>query len=558
VITFSTLPVGAASAPTPASASPAAAAAGGSEASQFVDMLKQLTGRDVPGLAGQPSAAPAGNSAATVPGMLPAFAAQRFVQAQLVPPATGREDAGTGHAGAKKSAGRTAYAKGQQRETSTSAAPTEAPGALLTQAPDASPSLVTLALGAPSDAKDADADPTTDHGDPSADAVVASLVRDAASSQAAAAASTAGPRAARAAAESVQKANHSTDQPAPAAATASTGAPAPASVRLPPGPPGASVSGDAAGSNAIAGQVDARGPQAAAPSTAAASAPGSTQASMKAPIRPAHAAGAAGTSEVGEQAASLAASPDALTPQATRIADAANAIPAAPGDQAPAGAAAVARDAKAGASAANVLPFAPRGAAADGQTPQRELTDRQTADAPMPAPVAPQAGAPTLVPFAAVMSSTGALASTAAAQAGTSAQPALHLPADGAGVDLPQQIVQAMKLQWNDTGGDARIRLQPDYLGELTVSIRVEQGGVTASLSSDTPVVREWIESHATLLRQGLADHGLQLDRLTVADEPRHDWQGSEGRRQPQDEKNPKPTQPRRPQGDEPQFELIA
>ncbi len=86
---------------------------------------------------------------------------------------------------------------------------------------------------------------------------------------------------------------------------------------------------------------------------------------------------------------------------------------------------------------------------------------------------------------------------------------------------LESQIVQAMKVQWGRDGGEARIRLQPHYLGDLMISLRVEQGGVTAHLVASTPEVRQWIESNEAMLRQSLAQHDLTLERLVVTeDEP--------------------------------------
>lgn len=87
------------------------------------------------------------------------------------------------------------------------------------------------------------------------------------------------------------------------------------------------------------------------------------------------------------------------------------------------------------------------------------------------------------------------------------------------GEDLRSQIVQAMRVQWHGTQGDARIRLRPEYLGELSISLRVEQGAVTAQLSASSPEVRQWIEANEALLRQGLAQHDLKLERLVITTE---------------------------------------
>ena len=124
--------------------------------------------------------------------------------------------------------------------------------------------------------------------------------------------------------------------------------------------------------------------------------------------------------------------------------------------------------------------------------------------------------------------------------------------------DLPRQIVSAMQLQWKDGIGDARIRLLPDYLGELSIAIHVEHGSVMAALEASTPAVRQWLESHEPMLRQALAEQGLHLDRLIVSDEPQEALPQRERRRERGEEQPPK-SQSRHRQADEDKtFEVIV
>ena len=146
-----------------------------------------------------------------------------------------------------------------------------------------------------------------------------------------------------------------------------------------------------------------------------------------------------------------------------------------------------------------------------------------------------------------------------AAAVATTAQPALDPAAES---DLPRQIVQAMRLQWKDGIGDARIRLLPDYLGELSVAIRVEHGSVTAALEASTPAVRHWIESHEPMLRQSLAEQGLHLDRLIVLDEPEQTTANQNRERRREKGEEPQQQQQRqsrrRPPADDTTFEVIV
>ena len=68
--------------------------------------------------------------------------------------------------------------------------------------------------------------------------------------------------------------------------------------------------------------------------------------------------------------------------------------------------------------------------------------------------------------------------------------------------DLPKQIVQSIRLQALDLGGEAHVRLRPEYLGEVVVSVKVMHGAVTATLQADTAAVRRWIETNEASLRQ--------------------------------------------------------
>jgi flagellar hook-length control protein FliK len=125
--------------------------------------------------------------------------------------------------------------------------------------------------------------------------------------------------------------------------------------------------------------------------------------------------------------------------------------------------------------------------------------------------------------------------------------------------DVSRQIVQAIRLQWQNGIGDARMTLNPDYLGEVSISLRVEQGNVTASLSADTPSVRAWIESNEPMLRQGLAEQGLTLTRLVISQERPQESQDRQDRRQPSGQQ-PSGQEPRRRQnrrGEQPSFELV-
>jgi flagellar hook-length control protein FliK len=118
------------------------------------------------------------------------------------------------------------------------------------------------------------------------------------------------------------------------------------------------------------------------------------------------------------------------------------------------------------------------------------------------------------------------------------------------------QIVQAIRLQWANGTGEARITLEPEQFGDVTVSVRVERGQVSARVEADAPVVREWLQSNQQTLRHNLAEQNLKLDRLEVAAPPAsRDTDRRDGGRQRGDQ--PPPRRQRQPQGQE-TFEVVA
>jgi flagellar hook-length control protein FliK len=143
-------------------------------------------------------------------------------------------------------------------------------------------------------------------------------------------------------------------------------------------------------------------------------------------------------------------------------------------------------------------------------------------------------------------------ASTWSAHAVQSADvPAQAIPDAG---DLRHQIVQAVRLQWQDGTGEAKLTLRPEYLGEVTITLRVEQGGVTAHFAAESSEVRAWMNANEPQLRQALSDQGLVLARLIVSDQVANLGPDGEARRQRPHQQKQRP----RPQRTKGTFELVV
>jgi flagellar hook-length control protein FliK len=112
------------------------------------------------------------------------------------------------------------------------------------------------------------------------------------------------------------------------------------------------------------------------------------------------------------------------------------------------------------------------------------------------------------------------------------------------------QIVKAIRLQWRQGLGEAKIRLEPEHLGEVQVSLRVQAGVVTAVVKAENPTVQGWIENRQQELRNALDEQGLRLQRFEVVVDP-------ESRRQPRETPEGNPLRRlRRSDVTEPEFEI--
>jgi flagellar hook-length control protein FliK len=108
------------------------------------------------------------------------------------------------------------------------------------------------------------------------------------------------------------------------------------------------------------------------------------------------------------------------------------------------------------------------------------------------------------------------------------------------GEPLEHAIVKSLKLQWSQGAGEARLQLKPEYLGELSVSLKIQGSVVTAVLQSDSAAVRTWVEEHQGELRRALEGIGLSLDRLVI------DADGESGSQQQSTTEDRRQSQPRR------------
>lgn len=104
--------------------------------------------------------------------------------------------------------------------------------------------------------------------------------------------------------------------------------------------------------------------------------------------------------------------------------------------------------------------------------------------------------------------------------------------------ELQPQLIDAIRVQARSGVREARIRLRPDVLGEVSMVIAVAGRVVSATIEAESPVVRHWMERHEGLLRERLSEQGLQLAHFDVKAEERP-RDGERQRREPRDAPQP-------------------
>jgi flagellar hook-length control protein FliK len=166
---------------------------------------------------------------------------------------------------------------------------------------------------------------------------------------------------------------------------------------------------------------------------------------------------------------------------------------------------------------------------------------------------APPADVPAPVRLSGSHSSQAIAAFQAAAMAGAGVSSPREVVASGGGTfgralldaELPASIVHSVHLQAAKGGGEARISLNPGFLGEMTVGVQVDGASVVASLHASNADVRDWIRTNEAMLRQALAEQGFNLERLVVLEEETADASGEQSPHEQDDHEQRPRRQPR-------------
>jgi flagellar hook-length control protein FliK len=78
------------------------------------------------------------------------------------------------------------------------------------------------------------------------------------------------------------------------------------------------------------------------------------------------------------------------------------------------------------------------------------------------------------------------------------------------------QVFKHMSLQTRGEASEMRMRLDPPSLGEVRVTVRVEEGRMHAQIEVSQPSVKVVLETNMPQLRQSLSDSGIEVRRIDV------------------------------------------
>lgn len=83
--------------------------------------------------------------------------------------------------------------------------------------------------------------------------------------------------------------------------------------------------------------------------------------------------------------------------------------------------------------------------------------------------------------------------------------------------EMSQFIVKQFDVVRLQGMSEATIRLVPEHLGQVNITISMQNGHLTAMITSDNAYAKEMLELQLPMLRQALQTQGLQVERLEVA-----------------------------------------
>ncbi len=95
-------------------------------------------------------------------------------------------------------------------------------------------------------------------------------------------------------------------------------------------------------------------------------------------------------------------------------------------------------------------------------------------------------------------------------------------------VEVQEKVQAGIKVSVEQGGGEVKMKLNPESLGEVRIKLSVATGVVKAEIIVENPEVKRILESDTSFLRDTLGSHGLTLEKCVVEVGKSHDARGRE------------------------------
>jgi hypothetical protein len=96
--------------------------------------------------------------------------------------------------------------------------------------------------------------------------------------------------------------------------------------------------------------------------------------------------------------------------------------------------------------------------------------------------------------------------------------------------EVIQNIMNQAEVLAQKGGGEMKMVLKPDHLGEIQLHVAMEGNQVEVKMTTDNQQAKQLIESHAADLRHGLSQHSFSMEKLDVSVGDRNTGNFNQGR----------------------------
>ncbi|MBW7956324.1 MAG: flagellar hook-length control protein FliK [Deltaproteobacteria bacterium] len=82
--------------------------------------------------------------------------------------------------------------------------------------------------------------------------------------------------------------------------------------------------------------------------------------------------------------------------------------------------------------------------------------------------------------------------------------------------DMEKQLDEAVRISVRNGGGEVRMKLNPENLGELSIKLNLSNGAVTAEITAESHEAKALLEANSSMLKDSLAQQGLTLRECVI------------------------------------------